>query len=116
MSSDATRGRTSVEVREGIKHTIFEHEATGAKIDFVSNSGICETTPGVAQHSGYLNVGGEFSINSYGRSEAKWKGNEGKENLFFWFFEARHNATTAPLAAWFNGGPGCSSMVGLFQV
>jgi hypothetical protein len=43
-------------------HTIFEHEATGARLDFVSNSGICETTPGVAQHSGYLNVGGEFLV------------------------------------------------------
>jgi hypothetical protein len=63
-SSDATRGRTSIEVRDGIKHTVFEHEATGARIDFVSNSGICETTPGVAQHSGYLNVGGKpFSPN-----------------------------------------------------
>ena len=93
----ATGGRTTFEDRDGVVHTIFEHDATGAKLDFVSNSGICETTPGVAQHSGYLNVGG-------------------KENMFFWFFEARHNATTAPLAAWFNGGPGCSSMVGLFQV
>ncbi|KAJ9301166.1 hypothetical protein DTO271G3_1301 [Paecilomyces variotii] len=31
------------------------------------------------------------------------------------FFEARNNASKAPLAAWFNGCPGCSSMIGLFQ-
>lgn len=36
-------------------------------------------------------------------------------NMFFWFFEARKNPQSAPLAAWFQGGPGCSSMVGLFQ-
>ncbi|POS85864.1 hypothetical protein EPUL_001933 [Erysiphe pulchra] len=80
----------------GVIRTVFEHEATGAKIDFVTNSGICETTPGVNQYSGYLSVGTN-------------------ENMWFWFFEARNSPTTAPLAAWFNGGPGCSSMIGLFQ-
>ncbi|KAL8907385.1 MAG: hypothetical protein Q9207_001435 [Kuettlingeria erythrocarpa] len=65
-------------------------------MEVVKNSGICETTPGVNQYSGYLSVGTNM-------------------NMWFWFFEARSNPTTAPLATWFNGGPGCSSMIGLFQ-
>ncbi|KAL9585702.1 MAG: hypothetical protein Q9212_001359 [Teloschistes hypoglaucus] len=36
-------------------------------------------------------------------------------NTFFWFIEARTNASTAPLTIFINGGPGSSSMVGLFQ-
>ena len=82
--------------RDGQNFTVFEHAATGAKMEFVTNSGICETTKGVNQYSGYLSVGTN-------------------ENMWFWFFEARNSPTTAPLATWFNGGPGCSSMIGLFQ-
>ena len=36
-------------------------------------------------------------------------------NTFFWFIEARTNASTAPLTIYMNGGPGSSSMVGLFN-
>lgn len=38
--------------KNGINYTVFEHAATESKIEFVRNSGICETTPGVDQYSG----------------------------------------------------------------
>ncbi|KAJ7504986.1 serine carboxypeptidase [Mycena galericulata] len=68
----------------------------GALRGVVENSGVCETTPGVFQASGY----GDVATN---------------KSLFFYYFEARHNSATAPLSLWFNGGPGSSSMLGLFQ-
>ncbi|KAJ6496192.1 Alpha/Beta hydrolase protein [Mycena sanguinolenta] len=69
---------------------------TPGKLRVVEDSGVCETTPGVFQASGY----GDISSN---------------KSIFFWYFEARNNPTTAPLSLWFNGGPGSSSMIGLFQ-
>lgn len=60
-------------------------------------TGICELNPNVKSYSGYADV-----------SE--------NEHLFFWFFEARNqDAAKAPLTVWINGGPGSSSMIGLFQ-
>jgi hypothetical protein len=44
-------------VSDNTTYTVFEHAATAAKISYVTNSGICETTPGVNQYSGYLTVG-----------------------------------------------------------
>ncbi|KAI6145134.1 Alpha/Beta hydrolase protein [Pisolithus tinctorius] len=63
---------------------------------YVMDSGICETTPDVTQYSGYVEVGKNMS-------------------MWFWFFEARNSPETAPFTLWLNGGPGCSSMIGLFQ-
>ena len=59
--------------------------------------GICEQRDDIKSISGYVDV-------------------SANEHIFFWFFEARNaDPTTAPLTTWINGGPGTSSMVGLFQ-
>ncbi|KAJ7452966.1 serine carboxypeptidase [Mycena galericulata] len=76
--------------------TIQQFATTPGKLRVTENSGICETTPNVSQASGY----GDLTS---------------KESIWFWYFEARKNATTAPLVLWFNGGPGSSSMIGLLQ-
>ncbi|KAJ1770237.1 hypothetical protein LPJ74_003382 [Coemansia sp. RSA 1843] len=55
---------------------------------------LCDSS--VTQYSGYLDT-----------SEDK--------HFFFWFFEARNANETAPLILWLNGGPGCSSFVGLLM-
>ena len=57
----ATHDKRSFVERDGTNYTVFEHAATGAKIEFVTNSGICETTKGVNQYSGYLSVGSNMN-------------------------------------------------------
>ncbi|CAE6433524.1 unnamed protein product [Rhizoctonia solani] len=69
---------------------------TPGKLRYVENSGVCETTPGVYQASGYADL-------------------TSRQSMWFWFFAARNNPDTAPLSIWLNGGPGSSSMIGLFQ-
>lgn len=53
----------------------------------------------VKQFTGYFDVAGETDT-------------VGK-HLFFWFFESRNDPKTDPVLVWLNGGPGCSSLMGM---
>lgn len=51
------KDKISIVERDGGRNfTIFEHADSGMKLEFVTNSGICETTPGVNQYSGYISL------------------------------------------------------------
>jgi len=36
-------------------------------------------------------------------------------NIFYWLFESRNQPKTDPFILWMTGGPGCSSMMALFE-
>ena len=55
--SPALVDRRSYKVKDDANYTVFEHAATNTTLSYTSNRGLCETLPGIDQHSGYLTVG-----------------------------------------------------------
>ena len=75
----------------------------------IAQPGICETTEGVKSYAGYVHL-------PPGTMDDVHVEQSYPINTFFWFFEARNgDPANAPLSIWMNGGPGSSSMIGLFQ-
>ncbi|PIA86956.1 Carboxypeptidase S1 B [Cercospora beticola] len=68
---------------------------------------ICETTPGVKAYAGFVHLPPD-TLRDLGINQSY------PINTFFWFFESRKDPRNAPLTIWINGGPGSSSMAGLF--
>lgn len=55
--SASTVNKRYLEERNGVTYNVFKRAGETSSLSYVKNSGICETTPGVDQYSGYLDVG-----------------------------------------------------------
>ncbi|KAJ3579125.1 hypothetical protein NPX13_g1434 [Xylaria arbuscula] len=71
---------------------------------------LCEETPGVESHSGYIRLQSGV-LNEYGIDSAQ----DYPVNIFFWYFQNRKKRTDSPLTVYFMGGPGASSLMSLFR-
>ncbi|KAH0431460.1 carboxypeptidase s1 [Colletotrichum camelliae] len=69
---------------------------------------LCEETEGVKSYAGFIHL-------PPGTLEGVGQEQDYEINTFFWFFEAKEDPENAPLSIWMNGGPGSSSMPGLFN-
>lgn len=65
-----------------------------------------------ARNQSFVNFNGMKNISSYSGYFTVNKNYN--SNLFFWFFPSLTNYKTAPVVVWLQGGPGATSLIGLF--
>lgn len=61
----STVNKRYLEERNGVTYNVFKRAGETSSLSYVKNSGICETTPGVDQYSGYLDVGTDMHSKQY---------------------------------------------------
>ncbi|KAJ6564498.1 serine carboxypeptidase [Mycena capillaripes] len=94
--SDAAQTVAPVVTMEALSETSFtvlSHPAFPQYVVRIKRTPFCDET--VRAYTGYIDVAAR--------------------HLFFYFFESRRDPDTDDVIFWTNGGPGCSSAVGLFM-
>ncbi|KAJ7803441.1 serine carboxypeptidase [Mycena olivaceomarginata] len=94
-----------VPIRNGVIGGVVTTKAPTVKAETVQSFATKPGTLRVVENSG---VCGVYQASGCGDLTSS-------KSIFFWYFAARNNPSTAPLSLWFNGGPGSSSMIGLLQ-
>ncbi|KAH8590567.1 Alpha/Beta hydrolase protein [Bisporella sp. PMI_857] len=94
---------------------VFDH-LTGAfaKLVFVTEA-IGGQKPLLSKSAFTLREQSDEVCDAGSRQWTGWVDVSEEKRLFFWFFESRANSQEDPVILWLNGGPGGSSLLGLFE-